>query len=112
MGDEPLDDAALLAWAREWERHLATGPVRGFHVPIPILRQLLAKAIERLALLAKRGANRRGRPRGGMGAEAAGLIADGVERLDAVRVIARKHGKPAKSVSAALGRYRRAQKVK
>jgi aryl-alcohol dehydrogenase-like predicted oxidoreductase len=106
MDDKPLTDEVLAAWGAEWLRVLEAGTGSGFHVPVPVLRQFLARSILALGL-AKRRRSKRGRPLGsGMGAEAADLIANGVETPAAVRAIARRHGKEVKAVQAALRWYR------
>jgi hypothetical protein len=107
---EALDVNVLLAWGRDWQRYLEAGPGSGFHIPIPVLKQYVAKANEGLALLKQRQARAIGRPRGtGMGGQAAALIASGVREEDAVRIIAEHHGKPADKVRDALRRHRGGQ---
>jgi hypothetical protein len=106
MDDRPLTDEALAAWGADWLGAIEAGTGSGFHVPVPVLRQFLARSILALGAKKRRRA-RRGRPAGsGMGAEAADLIANGVEPRAAVRAIARSHGKPVKAVQAALRRHR------
>jgi hypothetical protein len=109
--DKPLDIEVLLAWGRDWQRHLEAGPGRGFQIPIPVLKQYLERANDGLALLKEREAHEQGgRPRGtGMGGKAASLIACGVPEDDAVRMVAEHHGKPADKVRDALRRYRAGQ---
>ena len=111
---EALDVEILLAWGRDWQRYLEAGPGSGFHIPIPVLTQYVAKANEGLVLLQQRDARtikrRGGRPKGtGMGDAAAALIALGVHEEDAVRIIAENQGKPADKVRDALRRHRAGQ---
>jgi hypothetical protein len=105
--DETFGVEALLPWGLDWQRLLEAGPGSGFDIPVPVLKQYLAK----VALLKQRDARaikrRGGRPRGtGMGGQAAALIACGVHEEDAVRIIAEHHSKPADKVCDALRRHR------
>ena len=111
MAETPLPIDALVAWGKEWQRLLEVGS-GDVHIPIPVLRQYLARANEALALLeqreghaaAKRGG---GRPKGtGMGALAAALIDNGTGEDEAVRAIAKIRRKPVDNVRNALRRFR------
>jgi hypothetical protein len=112
--DKPLNIEVLLAWGRDWQRHLEAGPGCGFHMSALVLLQYVTTANEGLELLKRREARvikrSGGRPRGtGMGGQAAALIASGVREEDAVRMITAHHGKPADKVRDALRRYRAGQ---
>jgi len=113
MDKPPLDSETLLAWGREWQRHLEgePGPERGFHIPLPLLVQYVTKANEGLALLKERERHGRGgRPRGtGMGAKAASLITYGVPEDEALGMIAEHEKKPIDKVRDALRRHRAKQ---
>jgi hypothetical protein len=107
---EALTVDTLLAWGKDWERHLAAGAgAISYQVPIPVLVEYLRTANEALALLAHRpGRPRVGRPPdSGIGTQAAALIANGVSEDDAVRIIAEHVKKSIKAVRRALRRRRR-----
>jgi hypothetical protein len=112
--DKPLDVEVLLAWGRDWQRHLEAGPGRDLQIPIPVLLQYVTKANEGLALLKQREARGRGgRPRGtSMGEHAAQLIAHGVSENNAVRMVAEHHRKPTHKARDALRRHRAEQSKK
>ena len=105
----------LLAWGRDWQHLLESGPGSGFHIPdLSILKEYVTRANEGLELLKQReerAINRPGgRPRGtGMGDAAAALIATGVREEDAVRAIARNYRKSVDKVRDALRRSRARQ---
>jgi hypothetical protein len=112
--DKPLDVEVLLAWGRDWQRHLEAGPGCGFHMSALVLLQYVTTANEGLELLKQREARvikrSGGRPRGtGMGGQAAALIASGVREEDAMRMIAARQQKPVDKVRDALRRHRAAQ---
>jgi hypothetical protein len=102
---EALTVDVLLAWGKDWERHLAAGG-GSYQVPVPVLVEYLHTANEALVLLARRQTRpRSGRPPdSGIGTQAAALIANGVGEDDAVRIIA-EHGK--KSIEAVRRALRR-----
>jgi hypothetical protein len=108
--DKPLDNDVLLAWGRDWQRHLdgEAEPGRSYHIAAEVLKQYVTKANEGLALLKEREARKQGgRPRGsGIGAKVAALIACGVAEDDAVRMIAEAHHKPPEKVRETLRKHR------
>ena len=108
MDDAPkLTIADLIAWGRDWERHLAGPGDQGFHVPRPMLDQYIAAANVALAHQQQREQERRqprsrgGRPPGGMGEQKARLVAGGVSEEDATRIVMKAFGKPLEAVQRA-----------
>jgi hypothetical protein len=112
---EALGVDLLLAWGHHWQVLLESGQGSGFHIPdLPFLKEYVIKANEGLALLKQREEavikKSGGRPKGtGMGDAAAALITRGVREEDAVRMIAKHHGKQVDKVREALRRHRRAK---
>jgi hypothetical protein len=116
MADEvELPVTALLAWGREWQHKVEAGPVVGFNVGDPrLLGHYLKAANDALEREAKRPskAARGGRPRKGMGVDAAALIANGVPEDDAVRMVANQYGNTTDNVREALRKHRAQQAAK
>ncbi len=93
--------ADLIAWGRDWQRHLDTGPHDNisFHLPLALLARYVATAntaLEREMQEAarKKPRSRGGRPAGGMGEQKLRLVAAGVREDDAERIVAKAFGKP------------------
>jgi hypothetical protein len=81
----------LLAWGREWQRHLEAGPGHGdFQLHWPLLTQYVARANEALAQMIQRPSRRqKGRPRGsGLAGQVIALVATGTPEEQAVRLVA------------------------
>jgi hypothetical protein len=96
-----IDD--LIAWARDWERHLSEGPRdQAFHVSREVLQQFLPAAIAALAQQQRerdrKKPRRGGRPKGGMGEQKLRLVKSGVREEDADRIVAQAFGKPPEAV--------------
>ena len=98
-------------WTRYWYLHLleakSADPI---HVPIAVLKQYLAKATKDFATQGARRAGRQTgrRPSEGIwhGGSGRPLITTGTREEDAVRQIAKYHGKPNEAVRDALRRHR------
>jgi hypothetical protein len=108
MADTALSIEVLLAWGRDWQSQLEAGRRGGFAMETAVLSQFLTAANAALADAAQRQTRAHGgRPRGGMGADAAQLIAAGTSEDRAVAIIAKAHDKAPANVRAALREHRR-----